>query len=116
MANLDGRHVHHHRRAPNPPPRHGHDSRCGAAPGSLLAPGRPDCAAGTDLVGYVRLVADDRPTLSPAERAAAGKEARAAVPRRSHGRWKPQPDRADPIDVLLAQARTRVPELVPIRH
>lgn len=38
------------------------------------------------------------------------------VPRRAHADWAPAPDRADPIDVLLAQARTRIPQLVPIRH
>ena len=45
-----------------------------------------------------------------------GKAARAAVPRSSHGAWAPAPDRADPVDVLLRQERTRTPELLPIRH
>jgi uncharacterized protein (DUF2252 family) len=58
----------------------------------------------------------DLPHQTPTERAARGKDARAAVPRRSHGGWAPSADRADPVEVLLGQARTRVPELVPIRH
>jgi uncharacterized protein (DUF2252 family) len=53
---------------------------------------------------------------SAEERAAAGKAARARVSRRSHGEWEPPSGRADPVDVLGEQARTRVPELVPIRY
>ncbi len=53
---------------------------------------------------------------SVAERAAAGKAARSAAPRSRHAEFEPPPDRPDPIEVLQAQARTRVPELVPIRH
>jgi uncharacterized protein (DUF2252 family) len=45
-----------------------------------------------------------------------GKAARAEVPRSSHGRFEPAADRPDPVDLLEAQARTRVPELVPIRY
>ena len=53
--------------------------------------------------------------LTPAERAAHGKEARAAVPRDSHAVFDPPPDRPDPVALLEEQAATRVPELVPIR-
>ena len=54
--------------------------------------------------------------LSMDERAAAGKAARAEVGRGVHGEWEPAADRADPVDLLEAQGRTRVPELVPIRY
>ena len=53
--------------------------------------------------------------LTPAERKARGKTARHEVPRESHARFAPEV-RLDPIDLLLEQATTRVPELVPIRH
>jgi uncharacterized protein (DUF2252 family) len=53
---------------------------------------------------------------SPEERAAAGKAARHDVPRSDHGRWAPASGRTDPIEILEEQARTRAPELVPIRH
>jgi uncharacterized protein (DUF2252 family) len=53
--------------------------------------------------------------LTPAERAARGKEARAAVPRDSHAVFDPPPDRADPLSLLEEQAKARVPELVPVR-
>jgi uncharacterized protein (DUF2252 family) len=54
--------------------------------------------------------------MDVAERAAAGKAARTTAPRSSHGEWEPAADREDPISILEAQERTRVPELVPIRH
>jgi uncharacterized protein (DUF2252 family) len=54
--------------------------------------------------------------LTVAERAARGKAARAAVPRASHAVFQPSPRRADPIKLLERQAKTRVPELVPIRY
>ena len=54
--------------------------------------------------------------LTPAERAARGKEARAAVPRESHSVFDPPPDRPDPVALLEEQAATRVPELVPVRR
>jgi len=54
--------------------------------------------------------------LTPAERAARGKEARAAVSRESHAVFDPGPDRPDPIGLLEEQAKARVPELVPIRR
>jgi uncharacterized protein (DUF2252 family) len=54
--------------------------------------------------------------LSVAERVARGKTARAQVPRSSQAGFEPRPQRADPIELLERQARTRVPELVPIRY
>ena len=54
--------------------------------------------------------------LSVAERVAAGKAARAQVPRASHATFEPAGDRVDPIKLLERQAETRVPELVPIRY
>ncbi len=53
--------------------------------------------------------------LTPAERVARGKAARAEVPRDSHAAFDPPKDRPDPIALLEEQAQTRVPELVPIR-
>src|ERR1700722_19639759 len=53
--------------------------------------------------------------ISPAERAERGKEARAQVPRESHAVFDPPSGRPDPIGLLEEQAKTRVPELVPIR-
>ncbi|MFE2276920.1 DUF2252 domain-containing protein [Streptomyces sp. NPDC059454] len=55
-------------------------------------------------------------SLSPAERAAHGKEARGRAPRSSHGRFEAARDRPDPVDVIERQSATRLPELVPVRH
>jgi uncharacterized protein (DUF2252 family) len=54
--------------------------------------------------------------LTPEERVARGKAARAEVPRSSHAAFQPSEDRPDPIDLLQEQAESRVPELVPIRY
>jgi uncharacterized protein (DUF2252 family) len=54
--------------------------------------------------------------LTTSERAEHGKAARGEAPRASHGRWEPAPARPDPVALLEEQARTRVPELVPIRY
>src|SRR5215212_7221176 len=55
-------------------------------------------------------------TLSPNERAARGKAARGQASRSSHAAWRAPDDRRSPIAVLEEQARTRLPELVPIRY
>ena len=53
--------------------------------------------------------------LSPEQRAAGGKAARAKTPLEAHAEFGPAKKR-DPVGLLLSQAETRVPELVPIRH
>ena len=53
--------------------------------------------------------------LSRADRVAQGKDARAVAPLESHAEFVPAKKR-DPVGLLLEQAKTRVPELVPVRH
>lgn len=54
-----------------------------------------------------------KPTVE--ERMAAGKALRDRVPRTSHGAFE-RPSGVDPVGILLAQATTRLPQLVPVRH
>ena len=56
------------------------------------------------------------PHLSVAERIARGKAARSEVPRASHAVFEPPSTRPDPVESLESQAKTRVPELVPLRY
>ncbi len=56
------------------------------------------------------------PEASPEERAEAGKACRARVPRSSHAEWVPPSGRPDPVELLEAEAKTRVQELLPIRR
>jgi uncharacterized protein (DUF2252 family) len=56
------------------------------------------------------------PHLSVAERVARGKAARKEVPRALHAVFEPSSARTDPVELLERQAKTRVPELVPIRY
>jgi hypothetical protein len=53
--------------------------------------------------------------LSRADRVAQGKDARAAAPLESQAEFRPGRSR-DPVGLLLGQAASRVPELVPVRH
>jgi uncharacterized protein (DUF2252 family) len=53
--------------------------------------------------------------LSRADRVARGKDARAIAPLESHSEFRPGASR-DPVGLLLGQAASRVPELVPVRH
>jgi len=50
------------------------------------------------------------------ERMEAGKKLRKKFPRIKQGEYHPAKKRADPIAILEAQGKTRVPELVPIRY
>jgi uncharacterized protein (DUF2252 family) len=54
--------------------------------------------------------------LDRAELTRLGGEARGRLPREQLALHQPAPDRPDPVAILDAQARTRLPELVPIRH
>jgi uncharacterized protein (DUF2252 family) len=58
--------------------------------------------------------AQTHPTV--AERASRGKAARSEVRRRGHGEWEAPAPRVDPLAILQEQDKSRVPELVPIRH
>ncbi len=55
-----------------------------------------------------------RPSVK--ERMAAGKSLREKVPRRAHAAYSPSPTRNDPISILEDQAKTRLPQFVPIRY
>jgi uncharacterized protein (DUF2252 family) len=54
--------------------------------------------------------------LTPEEWRHRGREHRRLASRSSHAQWEPPPERPDPVDILEEQARTRVPDLVPIRY
>ncbi len=53
--------------------------------------------------------------LSRADRVARGKDARTAAPLESQAEFTPAGNR-DPVGLLVEQEKTRVPELVPVRH
>jgi uncharacterized protein (DUF2252 family) len=62
------------------------------------------------------MVETEAARLASDESAALGRQARATVPRSSHAGLPTDPDRPDPVSLLESQAKTRAPELVPIRH
>jgi len=54
--------------------------------------------------------------LPIAERKQAGRGLRRLVPRGRHADWAPQPDRRDPVDILIETSRHRISSLLPVRH
>jgi uncharacterized protein (DUF2252 family) len=57
------------------------------------------------------------PTLADRRaRHAAGAAVRRRLPRGAHAMYAPPADRADPNEILIAQGRTRIAELLPIRY
>ena len=62
------------------------------------------------------ILAPPHEVFTPDEWRAKGRERRASVSRSSHAEWAPPADRPDPVAVLEEQARTRVPDLIPIRY
>src|SRR5215471_11655992 len=56
------------------------------------------------------------PRASVDDRLAEGKHLRNRVPREAHAAYKPSPQRRNPVDILLEQAKSRLHQLVPIRH
>ena len=55
-------------------------------------------------------------TRSPDERRQAGAALRREVPRSAHGEWIQPADRADPVEILIEQGKSRIQELLPIRY
>ena len=62
------------------------------------------------------VLAPPHEVFTPDEWRAKGRERRSSVSRSSHAQWAPPADRPDPVAVLEEQARTRVPDLIPIRY
>jgi uncharacterized protein (DUF2252 family) len=58
----------------------------------------------------------EEPVRNFEERTRRGRDARERVPRALHGQWSAADDRPDPIGLLELQAKSRVPELLPIRY
>src|SRR5271166_6437594 len=55
-------------------------------------------------------------TRRPEERRQVGTALRHKVPRSAHGGWAPAADRPDPVEILIEQGKSRIPELLPIRY
>jgi uncharacterized protein (DUF2252 family) len=62
------------------------------------------------------VLAPPHKVLTPDEWRSRGRERRTRVPRLSHAEWTPPEDRPDPVAILEEQAKTRVPDLIPIRY
>jgi len=57
-----------------------------------------------------------RTKLAPwRERRAAGKDLRSQVPHKVHGKWRPEHNRPDPVETILATNEGRQKDLIPVR-
>jgi uncharacterized protein (DUF2252 family) len=90
--------------------------RAAGKPTPAARAGRGAMARAGGARGASAPVAAAEAQLTREQRIAAGKAARKQVPRSSHAEWEPFAERPDPVEMLEAQALTRVPELVPIRY
>jgi uncharacterized protein (DUF2252 family) len=80
-----------------------------AKPAEVSAHPRSD---GSEAVSEAARVAH----IDRAEGEARGRAARKVAPRTSHAGWEPPAGRTGPVEILAAQAESREPDLVPIRH
>ena len=55
-------------------------------------------------------------TLPIKERIELGRALRERTARKHHGAWKPPSDRRDPIEILIEQGESRLPDLLPVRY
>ena len=76
---------------------------------------RKEAAMTARTEGTVRERATTEERLTHADRVAQGKDARRQAPLESHAEFAPDGPR-DPVGLLIEQAKSRVPELVPIRN
>ncbi len=79
------------------------------------ADGTTSRRSGAQTVGRSRARSETAKRSSRADLVAQGKDARALAPLDSHAEFRPGGSR-DPVGLLLGQAASRVPELVPVRH
>src|SRR5829696_106399 len=75
-----------------------------------LSPGTPGPGVATDPNRAAQTAASHQ------QRHERGRATRRVVPRTSHAAWTPAQDRPDPVDLLEAQAKDRLPDLLPIRY
>src|ERR1700756_458886 len=69
----------------------------------------------TPAFGNVRFEHVSVATHPPAERRRMGVARRREVPRSAQSEWATPSDRADPVEILIAQGRSRIPGFCPIR-
>src|SRR6516165_12156859 len=56
------------------------------------------------------------PAMTVSERRTLGAVWRERVPLQAHAEWRPPADRPDPVEILIEQGKSRIPELLPVRY
>jgi len=70
----------------------------------------------TPSVGKKLIRRGAQTALSPTERRKIGRALRANAPRIAQADWRPAADRADPVEILIAQGKHRIQDLLPVRY
>ena len=55
------------------------------------------------------------PAMTLSDRRTLGAEWRDRVPIVAHAEWQPPANRLDPVEILIEQGKSRIPELLPVR-
>jgi uncharacterized protein (DUF2252 family) len=56
------------------------------------------------------------PAVTLSDRRTLGAEWRKRIPLGAHAEWQPPANRPDPVEMLIEQGRSRIPELLPVRY
>ena len=56
------------------------------------------------------------PATTLSERQTLGAEWRNRIPLGAHAEWQPPANRPDPVEILIEQGKSRIPELLPVRY
>lgn len=89
------------------------DLQAPASDGSLDTP-NPEKESIVTLLKDFDYFLSRQPSLK--DRLAEGKKMREECPRADHGLWKPSKNRPDPLTLLAAQDKSRIPHLIPLRY
>lgn len=68
------------------------------------------------MIETVAAVPQQTHILPIADRIERGRALRERQPRESHAFWKPAANRRDPVDILIEQGGSRLPDLLPLRY
>ena len=56
------------------------------------------------------------PAMTLSERQTLGADWRNRIPLWAHAEWQPPANRPDPVEILIEQGKSRIPELLPVRY
>ena len=92
------------------------DPLLGRESATTRAPGQKAAETPTQVPGTAAATNSNGSAVPSTALLAAGKALRETVPRHSHGAWKRDKQKVDPLAILRASNKGRIEQLIPIRH